>query len=258
MYAFVLHAHQMLDRAAHRQLRQLPGELPPFPAIRQILHFEGRNGPDASKLKRVTDAQPWHFVDPFNADDTDLARQIESHHDELAKALRTNDMVRSAFEAAWLAHALVDGLTPAHHYPYEQELERLRGQNRDTRKGLLGRLYVQGDNLTQSLIKSFKLVGPKGLLTTHALFEGGSAAIILPLRFGGARPTPEDMALLQSQGITAVFNQLAREIADLNIYGRFYVSGWTPTLARDIRRQLAPRMIRAITLAWYSARQAAA
>ncbi|HET9174514.1 MAG TPA: hypothetical protein VFN56_04530 [Candidatus Saccharimonadales bacterium] len=253
MYAYILHAHQKLDRAAYNKLMSIDEQNKRFPSLQQILHFEGRNGPDAPKLKRAPHVQPWHFVDPYDVHDTDLVQQIQRHHDELVLALKNNDMVRGAFEAAWLAHAIVDGLTPAHHYPYEQELAALRGQERHTRNGLLARIYVQGEGIGQSIVKSFRLVGPKGLLSTHALFEGGAAAIILPLRFSSANPTAEELALLKSNGTAGMFSSFAKDIAELNLYGRFYVTGWTPRLARDIRRELAPRMVRAITLAWYAA-----
>ncbi len=41
---------------------------------------------------------------------------------QLSHEIRRHNIVRASFEAAWLAHALVDGLTPAHHYPYEEKL----------------------------------------------------------------------------------------------------------------------------------------
>jgi hypothetical protein len=254
MYAIFLHAHQKLDRAAYRHLR---GALPPdsfFPIIRQILHFEGNHGPDASKLKRQIRAdQPWHFVDPFNVSDVDLHGQLQQHYDRLVAALAQRDDIRAAFEAAWLAHALVDGLTPAHHYPYEAELAQLRGQSRDTRRGLVGRAYVRSNTMRESLLASVKLVGPKGLLTTHAMFEGGAYVLIEPLRLNNARPTLDQLEAVRIEGVVTVFKQLAHEIAEMGLYHRFIAGGWTLGLSRDVRKKLAPRMARMITLAWYCA-----
>ena len=253
MYAIVFHAHQKINRVAYRHLKHLHPD-GYFPSIRQILHFEGRNGPDATKLKKPGPGeQPWHFVDPFNLDDVELHQLIDGHYQALVIALRAHDGIRSAFEAAWLAHALVDGLTPAHHYPYEQELALLRGEDRHSRKGLLGRIYIRGDSLRQSINRSLQLVGPKGLLTTHALFEGGAYAIIWPLPLNRALPSPMDIEIIASQGVVGLFKQLAQEIAELDLYGRFYQRGWTHHLSRDIRRELAPRMVRMVLLAWYSA-----
>lgn len=254
MYAVFFHAHQKIDRVAHRHLSAMLEADVFFPKLLRIIHFEGKRGPDATKLKNKENTeQPWHFVDPFDITDTDLHGQIESHYHSLVQTLKEKDEVRAAFEAAWLAHALVDGLTPAHHHPYEKELEALRGENRRSRKGLVGRAYVKGDSRRDSLLRSYQLVGPKGLLTTHAAFEGGAYTIMAPLRLNSAYPTREELAMVRKEGLTAVFQKLAREIAGHDLYQRFYDSGWTPKLTRDIRREMAPRMVRMVTLAWYSA-----
>ncbi len=127
MYAVFLHAHQKIDRIAYRHLKKLLGEGAFFPPLKSIYHFEGKNGPDATKLKNKENVdQPWHFINPLDVEDTDLHHYIADHYSALVKALKEKDEVRSAFEASWLAHALVDGLTPAHHYPYEEALEELR------------------------------------------------------------------------------------------------------------------------------------
>jgi hypothetical protein len=254
MYAIIFHAHQKLDRVAHRHLRPLLPSREHFPAIRQVLHFEATRGPDSAQLKRQEQfEQPWHFVDPFDPKDTELHKLINQHYKNLVKDLKRQDEVRAAFEAAWLAHALVDGLTPAHHYPYEKELELLRGEQRHSRKSLADRLYVKGDTLGKSVTQSYKLVGPKGLLTTHAMFEAGAYAIIAPLRLSSAKPTALDLAEVTTDGLVKVFKNVAREVAEFDLYGRFYTSGWTAGLSRDVRRELAPRMVRTITLAWYAA-----
>ena len=254
MYALIFHAHQKLDRVAYRHLKTLMPSGGFFPRIATILHFEGPNGPDAPKLKKHEHIeQPWHFIDPLDITDTLLHDLIDDHYEQLVLALRRRDEVRAGFEAAWLAHALVDGLTPAHHYPYEKELAELRGEDRNTRKGLLGRAYVKGDTVRDSFLRSFKLIGPKGLLTTHAMFEGGAYAIIAPLRLSRALPSSKDIELVSTQGIVGLFRQLASEIAELKLYERFAIGGWTQRLSRDIRQELAPRMVRAILLAWYSA-----
>jgi hypothetical protein len=254
MYALVFHAHQKLDKIAYRHLKRILPANDFFPGIKQIVYFDGVNGPDSAKLKNseVKD-QPWHFVDPNDINDTKLEKQIEQHYQNLVTDLKKKDEVRSAFEAAWLAHALVDGLTPAHHYPYEEELLSLRGEGRHTRKGIVGRAFIKGETVTQSLVKSLKLVGPKGLLTTHAMFEAGAYAIIAPLKLASAMPSPDEIAKVASQGIIQEFKDLAREVSEFDLYGRYYVDGWTHSLSRDIRQQLAPRMVRMVTLAWYSA-----
>lgn len=254
MYAVLLHAHQKIDRVAHRHLRALIGRDTFFARLHDIYHFEGKNGPDATKLKNKENVeQPWHFINPLDIADTDLHRYIDDHYTALVKALRAKDPVRSAFEASWLAHALVDGLTPAHHYPYEQELELLRGEARHSRMGLVGRAYVKGETRRESLRLSFQLIGPKGLLTSHAMFEGGAYTIIAPLRLTRAMPTREELDKIRQMGVVEYFREQASEIARFRMYERFIKKGWTARLSRDIRRELAPRMVRMVTVAWYAA-----
>lgn len=258
MYAVVIHAHQKLDRVAHRHLLKLLPKGAFFPSIKQILSFEGSKGPDAVKLKKDNKVeQPWHFIDPQNADDLVLQHSIEHHYKELVVALKAKDDVRAAFEAAWLAHALVDGLTPAHHYPYEQELAELRGEGRHTRKGILGRGFVKADTLSQTVKRSLRLVGPKGLLTTHTAFEAGAYAIIVPLTLKRALPSDKDLEAVANHRVIGLFNQMVQEVNDLAIYERFIADGWTQRLSRDIRQELAPRMVRMVLLAWYAAAQEA-
>jgi hypothetical protein len=254
MYAIFFHAHQKIDRIAHRHLRRLAGGQTQFPTVKNILHFEGRNGPDATKLKNKSGVeQPWHFVDPFNEADTDLDQTIQYHYDELVDALRTKNAERSAFEAAWLAHALVDGLTPAHHYPYEQALETLRGKDRSSRTSLSSRVVVKGDTRRDTVNRSLKIVGPKGLLTTHTAFEAGAFMIMTPLKLTRAFPDDIELREMREMGLVAYFHRQAREIGAYDMYGHFYKSGWTPKLARVIRRELAPRLVAIVTLAWNSA-----
>ncbi|MDL2342072.1 MAG: hypothetical protein QFB87_03275 [Patescibacteria group bacterium] len=254
MYALFFHAHQKLDRIAYGHLQTLLPESGFFPKLSTVLHFEGPNGPDAPKLKNHEHIeQPWHFIDPMDVTDTLLHDLIDGHYEQLVLALRARDEIRAGFEAAWLAHALVDGLTPAHHYPYEKELAELRGEERHTRKGLVGRAYVKGDTVRESVLRSFKLIGPKGLLTTHALFEAGAYAVMAPLRLKRALPSPKDIELVSTHGIVGLFRQLAEEVSDLKLYERYSVGGWTQRLSRDIRQELAPRMVRAILLAWFTA-----
>lgn len=254
MYAVFIHAHQKIDRLAIRQLRKLiPGVS--FPTSRQVLHFEGKRGPDATKLKKSVDCeQPWHFIDPYDISDTQLGELITAHEQDLVQALRTTDMVRAGFEAAWLAHALVDGLTPAHHYPYEQELSDLRdGAHRESRNGLLGRAFVRSGNFKESLVKSFQLIGPKGLLTNHTLFEAGVYMIMMPIKVLQTGPTESDIKKAMEIGLLEYFQVTAREIAHMDLFNRFCKTGWTPSLVREVRKELAPRMINTVTIAWYIA-----
>ncbi len=252
----ILGAHQKIDRMARTALQAKLLNKTDFPSKRAILHFEGINGPDAIKRKSPAKDEPWHYYAPFDESDKQLLDIIESHHARLVKALRGKDDVRASFEAAWLAHAVVDGLTPAHHYPYEAELTELRGgEGIEGRTTIRQKLVMPGETRRKQVSNNWKMWGPKGLLTTHGLFEWGIAAIIAPLS-GNSNVLAikeSDLQELTEHGILELFKRKAREVAALGMYDEYYKYGWTPQLARQVRRQLTPIIVQTVTLAWYSA-----
>lgn len=253
----LLGAHQKIDRVARRQLEYLlPGV--PFPKIKTILHFEGGNGPDAIKRKSPSKDEPWHFLRPFDEHDTQLLYLIEDHYRTLVTALRRQDDIRAGFEAAWLAHAIVDGLTPAHHYPYEEKLvELMSGRGIDTRVSVKERLVMPGETTSVQLANNWKMWGPKGLILTHSAFEWGVSVLIKPMKLQRALPTADKLEEFASQPLPQWFRQQAQEIARLQLYDSFYKTDWTVPLARRVRRQLAPKLVQAVVLVWYGAAQEA-
>ncbi len=147
-------AHQRIDRIAKRHLRKVLPRRAFFPTIAEIIHFEGLNGPDGLKRKSPGRDEPWHFIDPDDLNDTQLLDMIDDHMVNLEKALLKRDRVRAAFEAAWLAHTIVDGLTPAHHYPFEAKLDELRGgEGLETRNSLKQKLVLPGET-RRNIIKN--------------------------------------------------------------------------------------------------------
>lgn len=255
-------AHQKIDRAARRHLHALMQEhLPPhtqFPSIGKILHFEGRNGPDGIKRKSPAKDEPWHYFSPFDETDTLLIELIDGHYHNLVESLRKNDMVVASFEAAWLAHAVVDGLTPAHHYPYEEKLGELRGGlAKESRITYKDKLVMPGNNGPDTVKNNWKMWGPKGLFTTHLTFEWGVASILLPMKLAPTKPTAADIKAMQSLSTADYFRWAAKEIAAFGMYDEYYRSGWTSVLARNVRRQLVPVIVKAVTLIWYKAAQEA-
>lgn len=250
----ILGAHQRIDRVARNHLSKIIPEHTKFPGSKQIIHFEGRNGPDGIKIKSPAKDEPWHYYSPFDDDDAELIRLISSHYKNLVSELKKGNKERSAFEAAWLSHALVDGLTPAHHYPYEEKLtELMGGQSIDTRTTTKDKLVLPGENRREQLKNNWKMWGPKGLMSSHGFFELGVATILLPLKFGEAVPKPDDIAKMKKLGVAEWFKRSAREIAVLNMFDEFNKKGWTPKLARQVRQKLGPLIIQTVTLTWYLA-----
>lgn len=250
----VLGAHQKIDRVARKHLTKLLKNDAIFPNANHILHFEGKNGPDAIKRKSPAKDEPWHYYSPFDDDDSQLIDLIRDHYNLLVKELRAGNKERTSFEAAWLAHALVDGLTPAHHYPYEEKLVELRGgEGIESRTTIKEKLVMHGDTRREKVKNNWKMWGPKGLFTTHGLFEMGIATLIMPLGFGEAVPKARHLRKMDEIGPIEWFKRTAREIAVLDMYERYHQKGWTPKLAYDIRHKLGPLLVQTVTLTWYAA-----
>lgn len=250
----VMGAHQKIDRVARKHLSRLLVDDTIFPTPRQILHFEGKKGPDAIKRKSPAKDEPWHYYSPFDNNDAQIVDLIKRHYDQLVAELKNANSERTAFEAAWLAHALVDGLTPAHHYPYEEKLvELMGGRGIETRTTIKDKWFIPGDTRRAKVKNNWKMWGPRGLITTHAFFELGIASLIAPLNFGEAVPRQADLTRLKQIGPYEWFKQTAREIAVLDFYERFMSKGWTPKLAYQIRHKLGPAIVQTVTLVWYCA-----
>lgn len=244
----VIGTHQKIDRVARRHLAKVVDD-EGFPAIREILHFEGMRGPDGAKMKSAGRDEPWHFIDPHNPhEDRRLLDALANHRANLIAALSENNPERAAFEAAWLAHAIVDGLTPAHHFA---DLEQIRADDRRP-ASFKTKVLMSGSGSSKDFIRNnWKYWGARGVMTSHTLFEAGVATSSKPLNFAQAVIHDEDFAHLKKRGYEVIYLEFLDEISHLDMYDRFKKTGWTRTLARQTANELVPTMIRAVTLAWY-------
>jgi hypothetical protein len=247
-----LGAHQKIDRIAYKHFKTVSGDVF-FPKINEILHFEGKNGPDGIKRKSPAKDEPWHFHDPLSDDRSPIFTDIKKHYTNLVNELRSQSHEKAAFEAAWLAHAIVDGLTPAHHYPYEKKLEKLRGSTSETRDSIKEKLFIPGTNIGERLRKNWEVWGVGGLMTMHGVFELGVAAIIKPLKLPNAKPSTDDIAEFAKIGVEEYFKRAAKQIASLEMYDRFLKFGWRSKLVRDIKNELAPTITKTVSIAWIMA-----
>lgn len=250
-------AHQKIDRVARDHLARLLKDSEFFPSRKQIITFEGFDGPDGIKRKTPAKDEPWHFINPDNETDREIVKLLCGNYKELVKALKAGNKTRAAFEAAWLAHGIVDGLTPAHHYPYEDELVRLRGAGIETRVTAKDKMLIPGETIPERVSKNWQVWGDKGLIATHFAFEWGIAVMIMPLRLSRAEPTLNEIRKARQQGLSEFFLSRAKQVLALGMYDQFYKSGWTPKLAKQARRELVPIIINTVTIAWYMAAQEA-
>lgn len=244
-------AHQRIDRLAYRYVR-LMDDANMFPKIKEILHFEGKNGPDGIKAKSPGQDEPWHYFNPYNSEDSDVIAFIKNHYEALVEALKSGNHQRAAFESAWLSHALVDGLTPAHHYPYEQELEKLRGEPKHTRSSIKKKIVIPGNTKTEMIRNNWRMWGAKGLFTTHGTFELGVAMLLMGASHKRMALPISDIKI-KELGIDEYYRNKAIIIADLNMFDRYIKTGWTAKLSRDVKSKLIPTIIETVAEVWLSA-----
>jgi hypothetical protein len=255
----VMGAHQRIDRLARRELTKLLGNPKVFPSAREILHFEGLNGPDGIKRKSPGQDEPWHYLDPTDSEDNNLRQIIKDHMYNLTAALVENNRVRASFEAAWLAHAITDGLTPAHHYPLEDKLVELRNnEGLESRNTFRKKVLMPGKTRRHQLVNNWEFWGAKGVMTTHFTFEWGVATTLASGRLLNCAPSGNDLVRLKNDGFMTLFDESLHRIVGLQLYEEFSRIGWTRRLARETKEHLIPEIIRTVVLAWYSCAQAAA
>ncbi len=234
--------HQRLDYAAYQMVRHYfaPGSFPP---IKQVIHFEGPNGPDGLKVKSPGKADPAHFYDPIK-DSGEVPQLITDHYDKLVDALRDHDQVRSAFEASWLAHYVVDGLTPAHHQLIDEQITRIQGGKVPV-KGKF-KYLARGEG---SVKKNWAVWGGNGIWATHHNFEIGVAMALVGHTIKGSLDEVK-LAQARKMGALDFFKEEAKAIARLDVYNKFKVKGWTAQIGVAVKDQIIPRTAQAVAIIW--------
>ena len=243
--------HQKIDKTARRMLSKYLDTARLFPGTQKILNFEGANGPDGLKRKSPGVDEPMHFIIP-GADDGILIGYIRNHHYNLVQALVNKDVERAAFEAAWMAHAITDGLTPAHHYPYKERVNELM-QDKDYKKlfGVKIKGIMRGDNLAEAARNNWLYWGAGGIMTKHIAFEYGVAYSVafVPQKRLMLKMSRKNFKHIDYE---AVFYRALERVAKLKMYDRFLEDGWTTELAMDTYQVLIPEIIKTVALNWAS------
>lgn len=245
--------HQKLDKAARQLLtQQLGRDARNFPSIEKILYFEGTRGPDGLKAKSPGRDEPDHFIEPDN-DDGVLRGYILDHQYNLTQALIKNNHERAAFEAAWMAHAITDGLTPAHHYPFRRVVDDLMtDKDYKTIFGHEIKGIMRGDSFAQAVRNNWLYWGAGGVMTKHIAFEYGVAYVIAPIGIKRMMPKGLKASDLRDIDLEKEFYASLKRVHMLKMYDNFLQSGWTTQLVVETRETLIPEIVKAITLGWAS------
>lgn len=245
--------HQRIDKIARLHLKKFLKDGETFPNTPQILHFEGTNGPDGIKRKSPSVDEPWHFIDPEKPDDNEVHTEIADHQYNLAVALKDNNLERASFEAAWMAHAIVDGLTPAHHYPLADKIEELFGMPHHERSSVKEKNIIKGTNRRDTLSKNWQYWGKRGIFMNHFMFEFGVATAILGKDFGKIVISSDDINGLIENGYRKTFDGLMHQVVALKTYENYAENGWSRQLARTVQMDLMPLIVRGVVLGWLDA-----
>lgn len=260
----VVGTHQRLDQAARLSLAKILAKNKYFPSSKEIIHFEGSRGPDGLKRKSPGTDEPSHML-VLNAageiqaagqpasDPRSVIEMINDHRWNLTKALEHKNPTRAAFEAAWLAHMVTDGLTPAHHFPLSEVKDELMTDKEFVKvfgepiKGVM-----HGRNTLETMRNNWLYWGAGGHMSKHVAYEYGVLMITTALtpRALMVNLSPADLQDLDAE---QVFRRSLARVYGRKIYQRFLAEGWTTELAIETRDFLLPEIVCAITLNWYSA-----
>lgn len=247
----IVGTHQKLDKIAYKIITKNLKKSVGFPDIKLILNFEGTGGPDGLKRKSPGHDEPNHFIIP-GEDDGSLIKIIEDHQYNLRRALKKGDEVRAAFEAAWMAHAVTDGLTPAHHFPLAEVQEELMTEQDFFRIfGVPIKGIMHGASTPETLRNNWLYWGKDGYMSKHIAFEYGVAITMtaLPPRRITPKITPKE---IREADLHEAFYSALRRVSELDMYTRFGRNGWTTDLALEVKNVLIPEIIKAIVLCWAS------
>jgi hypothetical protein len=247
-------SHQRIIRIAHHQvIKYLPADNH-FPSAKAIIHFEGVNGPDGLASKRAVEDEPHQFISP-NSNDDKLIAHIKQHLHNAHTAYRRKNNTRLEFELSWLQHMVVDGLTPAHHQPFKDQLKDLDPRTQEELNSRFKRIFMPGANFRDLFEKNWQRLGPKGLGTNHVLFEFGIDFLIMPLRPRRYKLeiSKKEIESAKTGHFLKLYWQAVQDINQLQMFERYEKKGWTTSLATDAREKLIPTAVRMVVLSWIAA-----
>lgn len=191
--------------------------------------------------------------DTAPVDSRSLPEMIVDHYYNLVQALRAEDATRAAFEAAWMAHMVVDGLTPAHHFPLSDVKEQLMtSQEMIKIFGQPVKGMMRGRSALETARNNWLYWGAKGYMSQHIGYEYGVTMIVaaLPHRYLTSKIDPQNFVELD---FFQNYPMAVAKVQKYNMYERFRKEGWTTELAVETKNVLLPEIVKNVALGWYAA-----
>lgn len=244
--------HQRIDLAARHVLAKAISEDRYFPTGKEIIYFEGTRGPDGLKRKSPGEDEPSHmWSDSPNG--AGVRKLIKDYRHNLVTALKTHDHEKAAREAAWMAHMVTDGLTPAHHYPLGEEKKRLMtGDEMMTVFGAPMKGLMKGRNWRETWKNNWQYWGFSGSMSQHVSYEYGVLMLVASIPIKKLIPKINIEKFRQSD-FKEEYLQAVEKMQKMQIYEDFVAKGWTVGLAYETRDELLPMIIEMVALGWYAA-----
>jgi hypothetical protein len=149
-----------------------------------------------------------------------------------------------------MAHAVTDGLTPAHHFPLEETQKELMTE-KDYYKifGTPIKGIMHGRSIAETLRNNWLYWGANGYMSKHVAFEFGVAISFATLPASKMHIDISEEEL-KNPDLEKAFYDCLESVANLNMYDKFRHNGWTTELAFETRDILLPEIIKAISLCW--------
>ena len=152
-----------------------------------------------------------------------------------------------------MAHAITDALTPAHQFPMTDKIIEISGKKPEERDKLIKKMFLSGENWRERILKNWEYIGPKGVMSSHMLYEMGVATMITSIAAKKIMQAPTDEEILRvlSGDFMNLFEEKIKWVADQKYYERYLKKGWTAALARETKYELLPEISKIVALGWF-------
>ena len=152
-----------------------------------------------------------------------------------------------------MAHAITDALTPAHQFPMTDKIIEISGKKPEERDKLIKKMFLSGENWRERILKNWEYIGPKGVMSSHMLYEMGVATMITSVAAKKIikSPTDEEILRVLKGEFMQIFEEKIKWVADQKYYERYLEKGWTTALARETRHDLLPEISKIVALGWF-------